>query len=60
MGLRIALTRFVRFIFIVFRYASNGSVYFDTVAFDSSPKHAYGKLMPEARGDLTALAEGEG
>ncbi|KAG3284430.1 cysteinyl-tRNA synthetase [Ictidomys tridecemlineatus] len=41
-------------------YASNGSVYFDTVKFASSEKHSYGKLVPEAVGDQTALQEGEG
>ncbi|RDD44623.1 Cysteine--tRNA ligase, cytoplasmic [Trichoplax sp. H2] len=41
-------------------YVSNGSVYFDTVAFNNSPDHRYGKLLPEAIGDLNALAEGEG
>ena len=57
-----------------FGYPSNGSVclsaraavaydhqvYFDTVAFDAHPSHVYGKLAREARGDLAALAEGEG
>ena len=41
-------------------YESNGSVYFDVVKFDSSPNHAYAKLVPEAVGDQEALAEGEG
>ncbi len=41
-------------------YASNGSVYFDTVKFDKSPNHYYAKLIPEAFGDSQALAEGEG
>ncbi|XP_062051624.1 cysteine--tRNA ligase, cytoplasmic isoform X2 [Lepus europaeus] len=41
-------------------YVSNGSVYFDTVKFASSEKHSYGKLVPEAVGDQTALQEGEG
>jgi len=43
-----------------FAYASNGSVYFDTVEFDKSSKHYYAKLVPEAFGDSAALAEGEG
>lgn len=43
-----------------FAYESNGSVYFDTNRFDSSPKHFYAKLVPEAYGDNKALAEGEG
>ena len=42
------------------RYESKGSVYFDTVAFDAHPDHSYAKLMPEARGDAAAMAEGEG
>lgn len=41
-------------------YASNGSVYFDTVKFASSERHSYGKLVPEAVGDQKALQEGEG
>ncbi|XP_036731870.2 cysteine--tRNA ligase, cytoplasmic isoform X2 [Manis pentadactyla] len=41
-------------------YASNGSVYFDTVKFASSEGHSYGKLVPEAVGDQRALQEGEG
>ncbi|KAM9221256.1 cysteine--tRNA ligase, cytoplasmic [Dugong dugon] len=41
-------------------YASNGSVYFDTVKFASSEKHSYAKLVPEAVGDQKALQEGEG
>ncbi|XP_072375053.1 cysteine--tRNA ligase, cytoplasmic isoform X1 [Scyliorhinus torazame] len=41
-------------------YVSNGSVYFDTVKFDSSEKHSYAKLVPEAVGDQKALHEGEG
>ncbi|XP_053720307.1 cysteine--tRNA ligase, cytoplasmic isoform X1 [Synchiropus splendidus] len=43
-----------------FGYESNGSVYFDTAKFDSSAKHSYGKLVPEAIGDQKALQEGEG
>ena len=43
-----------------FRYESNGSVYFDTMKFASSTEHEYAKLVPEAVGDLDALAEGEG
>ncbi|XP_014884796.1 cysteine--tRNA ligase, cytoplasmic isoform X3 [Poecilia latipinna] len=41
-------------------YESNGSVYFDTQRFDTSPQHSYGKLVPEAVGDQKALQEGEG
>lgn len=43
-----------------YAYESKGSVYFDTVKFASSEKHEYAKLVPEAVGDLKALAEGEG
>ena len=42
------------------RYESNGSVYFDVVKFSLDPNHSYAKLVPEAVGDLQALAEGEG
>nr|CDJ80309.1 Cysteinyl-tRNA synthetase domain containing protein [Haemonchus contortus] len=42
----------------------DGSVYFDTKAFESNPKHFYAKLVPEAYGDSEALEknmrEGEG
>ncbi|XP_069544783.1 cysteine--tRNA ligase, cytoplasmic isoform X1 [Brachyistius frenatus] len=41
-------------------YESNGSVYFDTSKFESSPQHSYAKLVPEAVGDQKALQEGEG
>uniref|UniRef100_A0A8C4K848 Cysteine--tRNA ligase, cytoplasmic n=1 Tax=Dromaius novaehollandiae TaxID=8790 RepID=A0A8C4K848_DRONO len=41
-------------------YVSNGSVYFDTMKFDSAEKHSYAKLVPEAVGDQKALQEGEG
>ena len=47
-------------VLVVCRYESNGSVYFDVAQFSSSPNHKYAKLVPEAVGDLTALAEGEG
>lgn len=42
------------------RYEANGSVYFMTSKFDSSPDHSYAKLVPEAFGDEAALKEGEG
>lgn len=45
---------------LLFRYAAEGSVYFDTVKFASSERHEYARLVPEAVGDLDALAEGEG
>ena len=41
-------------------YESQGSVYFDTAAFDTRDKHHYAKLVPEAYGDKKALSEGEG
>ncbi|KAJ7994606.1 hypothetical protein DPEC_G00251210 [Dallia pectoralis] len=41
-------------------YVSNDSVYFDTAKFDTSQNHLYGKLVPEAVGDMKALQEGEG
>ncbi|CAL1546078.1 unnamed protein product, partial [Lymnaea stagnalis] len=43
-----------------YAYPSNGSVYFDTKAFDAAPNHFYAKMLPEAFGDKRALAEGEG
>ena len=41
-------------------YESNSSVYFDTVKFSQHPDHTYGKLVPEAIGDVDAINEGEG
>lgn len=43
-----------------YAYASNGSVYFDTIKFSQAHDHYYAKLVPEAFGDSKALAEGEG
>ncbi|TYZ61426.1 hypothetical protein PybrP1_005440 [[Pythium] brassicae (nom. inval.)] len=43
-----------------YAYESNGSVYFDTVAFAQSKGKAYGKLLPENVGQSELLAEGEG
>lgn len=43
-----------------YAYESNGSVYFDTVAFDGHNGHCYGRIAPEAVGDAASLAEGEG
>ncbi|WKY05404.1 hypothetical protein Q1695_005982 [Nippostrongylus brasiliensis] len=37
---------------------SDGSVYFDTKAFESNPKHHYAKLVPEAYGDAESLEKG--
>ena len=45
---------------VLFRYESNGSVYFNTIKFSTSPDHRYAKLVPEIVGDLAALQEGEG
>ena len=42
-----------------FAYCANGSVYFDTEAFEKAG-HTYGKLMPEQIGNAELLAEGEG
>lgn len=42
-----------------YAYESNGSVYFDTEAYKSSP-HVYGKLEPSKVKDLKSLQEGEG
>lgn len=53
-------SRFPTTLFLSSSYASNGSVYFDTVKFASSDRHSYGKLVPEAVGDQKALQEGEG
>ena len=35
-------------------------MYFDTIKFAANENHEYAKLVPEAVGDLDALAEGEG
>lgn len=43
-----------------YAYESCGSVYFDVKQFSSSPKHTYAKLVHEAVGDMSALADGEG
>ncbi|XP_046850191.1 cysteine--tRNA ligase, cytoplasmic-like [Xenia sp. Carnegie-2017] len=43
-----------------YAYAADGSVYFDTVKFASSEGHEYARLVPEAVGDLDAVAEAEG
>lgn len=59
-GLSAGLSRPPTASFLSSSYASNGSVYFDTVKFASSEKHSYGKLVPEAVGDQKALQEGEG
>jgi len=43
-----------------YAYPSNGSVYFDTDMYRKSPKHHYGKLVPENVGNALATEEGEG
>ena len=43
-----------------FAYESNGSVYFDTAAFNGADGHFYAKLVPEGFGDASAVREGEG
>uniref|UniRef100_A0A0N5AZC4 cysteine--tRNA ligase n=1 Tax=Syphacia muris TaxID=451379 RepID=A0A0N5AZC4_9BILA len=35
--------------------AKDGSVYFDSIAFENSPKHSYAKLVPEAFGNAEEL-----
>lgn len=40
--------------------APSGSIYFDTVRYANAEGHRYGKLVPEAVGDLKLVAEGEG
>ncbi|ODV61731.1 cysteine--tRNA ligase [Ascoidea rubescens DSM 1968] len=39
---------------------SDGSVYFDTARFDSSPNHDYAKLQPWNKGKLDLIEDGEG
>ena len=41
-------------------YAVDGSVYFDTQAFDKAANHDYAKLEPWSKGNRELLAEGEG
>ncbi|KAI0066021.1 cysteinyl-tRNA synthetase [Artomyces pyxidatus] len=41
-------------------YEFDGSVYFDTRAFDQSKNHSYAKLEPWSRGNRELLEEGEG
>lgn len=41
-------------------YEFEGSVYFDTGAFDASDRHDYAKLEPWSKGNRELLAEGEG
>lgn len=46
--------------FLTCSYESEGSVYFDTYQFHNTHPHVYGKLRPEAIGNLDLMAEGEG
>ena len=41
-------------------YEAEGSVYFDTLAFDRSPNHTYAKLEPWSKGNRDLLEDGEG
>lgn len=43
-----------------YAYEHEGSVYFDTVVFDSSENHTYAKIEPWSKGNRELLAEGEG
>ncbi|KAJ7049675.1 tRNA synthetases class I (C) catalytic domain-containing protein [Mycena amicta] len=43
-----------------YAYESEGSVYFDTEAFDGSPNHDYAKLEPWSKGNRELLEDGEG
>jgi cysteinyl-tRNA synthetase len=41
-------------------YEAQGSVYFDTEAFDKAPHHTYAKLEPWSKGNKKLIDEGEG
>lgn len=43
-----------------FAYESEGSVYFDTGAFERAGGHEYPKLQPGSKGNKDLLEEGEG
>ncbi|PAV18442.1 cysteinyl-trna synthetase [Pyrrhoderma noxium] len=43
-----------------YAYESEGSVYFDTGAFEGSDGHEYPKLQPSSKGNRELLEEGEG
>ena len=43
-----------------YAYEVDGSVYFDTRAFDSHEDHFYAKLEPWSKGNRELLDEGEG
>ena len=42
-----------------YAYESQGSVYFDTAAFQAKPDNTYGKLCPQMVGNVELLKEGE-
>ncbi|CAK5265381.1 unnamed protein product [Mycena citricolor] len=42
-----------------FAYESEGSIYFDTEAFDKNPNHDYAKLEPWSKGNRELLEDGE-
>ncbi|KAK9468288.1 tRNA synthetases class I (C) catalytic domain-containing protein [Lipomyces arxii] len=43
-----------------YAYEAQGSVYFDTAAFERDGKHVYAKLQPWSRGKTDLIDEGEG
>ncbi|KAK9238244.1 tRNA synthetases class I (C) catalytic domain-containing protein [Lipomyces kononenkoae] len=43
-----------------YAYEAQGSVYFDTAAFEAGGKHVYAKLQPWSRGKTDLIDEGEG
>ncbi|KAJ6629456.1 tRNA synthetases class I (C) catalytic domain-containing protein [Mycena sp. CBHHK59/15] len=43
-----------------FGYEAEGSIYFDTEAFDNNPGHDYAKLEPWSKGNRELLEDGEG
>ncbi|KAL1922183.1 uncharacterized protein VTP21DRAFT_9722 [Calcarisporiella thermophila] len=43
-----------------YAYEAEGSIYFDTTAFDAKPEHHYAKLEPWSRGNMSLIEEGEG
>ncbi|KAK9370943.1 tRNA synthetases class I (C) catalytic domain-containing protein [Lipomyces kononenkoae] len=43
-----------------YAYEAQGSVYFDTAAFEAGRKHVYAKLQPWSRGKTDLIDEGEG